>query len=241
MALPVPVGYSRAGLEWLDLAAAPHLLICGVTNSGKSCFIHGLCESLAPQAELIIVDLKGLEYAYLEKRHTVATALKETGAILVGLNRELDKRVQVLKKTGAVKIQDYHKLAPENREEMPYIVLVIDELAEIDNQTMLDHLNRLLRLARAVGIQVCGATQRADTETIKGSSKAQFYARLCFKMASEVDSRVVLGDNCSRAAYLPNLPGRALFKFGAIREVQTMLHPASESKQQLQTHKPQLA
>ena len=226
MALPVPIGYSRAGLEWLDLADAPHLLIAGITKGGKSNLLHVLCAALA-HVNLCIIDLKRLEFSYLRQSALVATNEKEAAKVLVGLNREMEKRMTTLETAGCVKIQDYNAQGGA----MSYMVLVIDELAELQDDTSLALLNRLLRLARACGISIVAATQRPSTKVIDGDSRGQFGARICFRMACEIDSRMILGENCSRAAYLPTIPGRAIFKFDKIREVQTMLHPASESKQ----------
>lgn len=221
MALPVPVGYSRAGLEWLDLAAAPHLLIAGTPGSGKSNLLHCIVASLS-KAEVYIIDLKRLEFSYLRGVVDIATSEKQAKSLLLALNKEMDKRLSILEDAGVVKIQDYEG-------EMPYVVCIIDELAELQDDVTQSLLNRLLRLSRACGISVVLATQRPSTTVISGDSRAMITARICYKVADELNSRMILGESCNRAAYLPNIPGRAIFKWSKYREVQTMFLPISEA------------
>lgn len=230
MALPVPVGYSRAGLEWLDLAAAPHFLIAGTPGSGKSNLLHCLCAALYERADIRIIDLKRLEFSYLRNQDIpVAATEKEAARTLFELNREMDRRLSVLEAAGCVKVQEYDG-------DMPFIVCVIDELAELQDDTCHALLNRLLRLARACGISIVAATQRPSTRVVDGDSRAQFAARLCYRVADELNSRMVLGETCNRAAYLPPIPGRAVFKWDRIREVQTMYLPVAEARKRLESH-----
>lgn len=227
MSLPVPLGMSRAGMEWLDLAAAPHLLIAGTPGSGKSNLLHCLCSALLERAEVYIIDLKRLEFAYLRGHAGIATSEKEAQSLLVALNKEMNRRLLVLEAAGCVKIQDY------KGGDMPYAVCVIDELAELQDDDSQGLLNRLLRLSRACGISVVAATQRPSTNAISGDSRANFAARIAYRVADELNSRMVLGETCSRAAYLPATPGRAIYKYDKIREVQTMFLPVAEAKQRL--------
>ena len=231
MAMPVPIGYSRAGLEWLDLAAAPHLLVAGTPGSGKSNLLHCLCASLADKAEIYIIDLKRLEFSYLRGVAEIATTEKEAQSLLVALNKEMNRRLLELESAGVVKIQDYAG-------EMDYIVCIIDELAELQDDASQDLLNRLLRLSRACGISVVAATQRPSTKVVDGDSRAQFSARIAYRVADELNSRMVLGESCSRAAYLPTVPGRAIFKYDKIREVQTMYLPIEQARKRLQNQLP---
>ena len=227
--LPIPIGYSRAGLEWLDLAAAPHLLVAGTPGSGKSNFLHCLCASLLGRAEVYIIDLKRLEFSYLHSHVEIATTEKEAMSLLLALNREMDRRLLELEKARVVKIQEY-------KEEMPYVVCIIDELAELQDERAGGLLNRLLRLSRACGISIVAATQRPSTNVVSGDSRANFTARLCYRVADELNSRMVLGETCNRAAYLPAVPGRAIFKWAKAREVQTMYLPVAEARQRLSSH-----
>jgi len=231
LALPIPIGYSRAGMEWLDLAAAPHLLVAGTPGSGKSNFLHCLCASLIARAQVYIIDLKRLEFAYLRGHAEIATSEKEAASLLAALNREMNRRLLLLEQAGVVKIQDYSG-------DMPFVVCVIDELAELQDDVAQGLLNRLLRLSRACGISIVAATQRPSTNVISGDSRANFAAKLAYRVADELNSRMVLGETCNRAAYLPTMPGRAIFRWDKTREVQTMFLPVEEAKQRLQQQQP---
>lgn len=145
MSLPFPIGVTQRGVEVLDLVEAPHLLVAGVTKYGKSNFLHVLINSLMPLAKVAIVDLKRLEFAYLENHCLLAETQEATLELMRRLNREMEKRIDTLKKARVVKIQDY------KGGDMPYIVLVVDEVAEIQEDETFHLLDRLVRLARAVG------------------------------------------------------------------------------------------
>ena len=225
--LPVPIGWSVKGLYVFDLVAAPHMLIAGESGKGKSNFLHGLIRSLLPRACVVVLDLKRLEFSYLRDHILLARNEDEGLAILRRLEMEMERRFDILERAGVEKIQKY-------RGRMPYIVFVVDEFAEIQSQASLNIIDRLVRLARAVGISVVVATQHPSSEVIKGKIKSQFDARLCFRVADGVNSRMVLGEHFSMGAYLPaDIPGRAIFRFGDTRLVQTMLYDIQAAKAQL--------
>lgn len=227
MALPVPVGVTQRGLEVFDLAEAPHLLVAGVPGFGKSNFLHVLIHTLLPLAFVAVIDFKRLEFAYLKERAAVTRAEADGLVLLQALNREMERRIDVLESAGCVKIQEYTG-------EMPFIVLVIDEVAEIKSQELLGLVDRIVRLARAVGISVVAATQRPSTTVLPGDTRAMFAGRLCYQVADELNSRMVLGETCPLAAHLPGIKGRAIFKLGlAEREVQTMYLPLAEAQKML--------
>ncbi|MCL5779616.1 MAG: FtsK/SpoIIIE domain-containing protein [Firmicutes bacterium] len=225
MTLPIPVGVSQQGLEVLDLAESPHLLVAGVPGFGKSNFLHVLIHSLLPRSLVCIIDLKRLEFAYLRDHAAVTRNEDEALAMLRMLNREMERRIDTLEAAGVVKIQDFAG-------EMPCIVLVVDEVAELKDEEALELIDRLVRLARAVGISVVAATQRPSIKVISGDTRAMFAARLCFQVADELNSRMVLGESCPLAANLPGIKGRAIFKFGLVeKEVQTMFLPLQRARE----------
>ncbi|MHB1042374.1 MAG: FtsK/SpoIIIE domain-containing protein [Eubacteriales bacterium] len=227
MALPVPIGVTQRGVEVLDLVEAPHLLVAGVTKYGKSNFLNVLINSLLPLARIAIVDLKRLEFSYLEGHCLLAETQRDALALMRRLNAEMERRIDILKKARVVKVQHY-------KGDMPYIVLVVDELAEIQEEETFHLLDRLVRLARAVGISVVAATQRPSVSVIKGDTRFNFPARLCYLAADEGSSRMILGEQCSLAAYLPAIPGRAIYKFGVTeKEVQTMYLPKEQAEKML--------
>jgi len=225
MSLPLPVGVSHSGPVVFDLVESPHLLIAGVPGFGKSNFLHVLIHSLLPKALVAIIDLKRLEFAYLGSHAALARTEQEALALMEALNKEMERRIDILEMNEVVKIQDY------KGDNMPFIVAVIDELAEIRNDDTMALIDRITRLARAVGISVVAATQRPSTKVLPGDTRAMFQARLCFQVADELNSRMVLGESCPLAAMLPGIKGRAIFKFGIEeKEVQTMFLPLKQAK-----------
>ncbi|GAB6180976.1 hypothetical protein JCM14036_22950 [Desulfotomaculum defluvii] len=225
MALPVPVGYSQRGLEVFDLAESPHLLVAGCPGYGKSNFLHVLIHSLMPVGKVAIVDLKRLEFAYLKEHCLVTRTEQDARKLLRALNREMERRIDTLEAAGVVKVQDY------SGDDMPFIVLVVDELAEVKDEEVLYLIDRIVRLARAVGISVVAATQRPSTKVVSGDTRAMFTARLCYQVPDEISSRMILGETCSQAAHLPGIKGRGIFKYGlTTMEVQTAFLPLAQAK-----------
>jgi len=230
LGIPLPIGYGRGGLVTIDLATAPHLLVGGTPGFGKSAFLHqAAITMLTHGVELYVIDLKRLEFAYLKGHAWVVTTEEAAIKLLQNLCREMDRRIDTLEAVGAVKIQD----TPQSVE-MPYICVVVDELAELQAEPFFDALNRLLRLCRAVGISIIASTQRPSVKVLDGDSRAMFAARLCYQVADELNSRMVLGEAHSEAAYLPGVPGRAVWRFGnTITEVQTMWLPVARARELL--------
>ncbi len=226
MYLPIPFGYSAAGLLVRDLADAPNLLVAGHPGAGKSNFLHVLAVSLllAKQIHLCIIDLKRLEFSYLKEKALLVIELDRARALLQAINKQLDKRLGLLEKAGVVKVQDY--TFP-----MPFIVLVIDELAEMQDEQCQIALNRILRLGRAAGVCVVAATQRPSSSMFQkfGDSKAMFAASMCFHVRDEVNSRMVL-DN-GKAALIPNIKGRAVYQWEMEIEVQSMYLPVKQARE----------
>ncbi|MDZ4042533.1 MAG: FtsK/SpoIIIE domain-containing protein [Eubacteriales bacterium] len=224
MSLPVPIGVSQRGLEVFDLAESPHLLVAGVPGFGKSNLLHVLIHSLLPRAFVAVIDFKRLEFAYLKQFAAVTRKEKDGLALMYALNQEMERRIDVLEAAGCVKIQEYSG-------EMPFIVLVVDEVAEIKSDELLGLVDRIVRLARAVGISVVAATQRPSTTVLPGDTRAMFAGRLCYQVADELNSRMVLGETCNLAAHLPGIKGRGIFKYGlSEREIQTMYLPLDQAQ-----------
>ena len=226
MGIPVPIGYGRAGLVVLDLATAPHLLVGGTPGFGKSGFLHQAAACMLHHGtQIFVIDLKRLEFAYLKDHAQVVTTEPQGVELLQALCREMERRLEYLEACSVVKIQDLQ--APD----LPYIAVIIDELAEIQADTFFEALNRLLRLCRAVGISIIAATQRPSVKVLDGDSRAMFAARLCYQVADELNSRMVLGETHPQAAYLPAVPGRGIYRFGnTTQEVQSMFLPVAKAR-----------
>jgi S-DNA-T family DNA segregation ATPase FtsK/SpoIIIE len=185
-----------------DLAAMPHMLIAGATGSGKSVMINALLTSLlyrnAPaDMKLILVDPKRVELGlYNDIPHLLTPVIVEPEKCISALKwavAEMERRYKLLAEVGNRNIVEYNT---EHKEDsMPYIVIVIDELADLmvlaaaDVETL---IVRLAQMARAVGIHLVLATQRPSVDVITGIIKANIPARLAFSVASQIDSRTIL-------------------------------------------------
>lgn len=213
--MPVPVGYGREGLIMLDLADAPHLLLGGGSRSGKSNWLHqAIVTLLRASCEVYIIDLKRLEFAWYKKHATCTHSEQGALEILRYANKEMERRMDLLEGK-VVKVQDWQG------ERLPYIAIVIDEITELKDDKAWELLNRLVRMAAALGISVVAATQRPSTKVIDGDTRALFTARISFRVADRKNSEIILDD--PRAAYLPKNKGAAIYRFAdSIMKVQTM-------------------
>jgi len=207
-----------------DLAQMPHLLIAGSTGTGKSVFLNSLILSMLYKAtpdelKLLLVDPKRLELGlYEEIPHLLAPVVtdpKIASNVLRNATREMEARLKLLAGRGVRNIDQYNRTFQkgqslslfddvENAEQkpLPYIVIVIDELADlmmVDTSNVEESITRLAQMARAVGIHLILATQRPSVDVITGLIKANFPARISFRVASKVDSRTILDANGSES------------------------------------------
>ncbi len=205
-----------------DLAGMPHLLIAGSTGTGKSVAINAMIMSILykatpDQVRLILVDPKRLELGNYEGVPHLYTSIitepKVAANALRNAVREMERRLKLLAARGVRNIDQYNRLfdradtpslfAEESDEEpIPYIVIVIDELADLmmlDSHNVEESITRLAQMARAVGIHLVLATQRPSVDVITGLIKANFPARVSFRVATKVDSRTILDANGAEA------------------------------------------
>jgi S-DNA-T family DNA segregation ATPase FtsK/SpoIIIE len=212
--LTLAVGKTTSGeIAILDLAKMPHLLIAGTTGSGKSVCLNTIICSLLYQAtpeevKFIIIDPKKVEmtlFRALEGYHLmgaediaepIVTTPENAVLALRALEKEMDQRYNVLAEAVVRNIDEYNtRMRAQGEPLMPYIVLVIDELADLMMLSPKDveaPIARLAQLARAVGIHLVIATQRPSVDVITGVIKANFPARIAFQVATRVDSRTIL-------------------------------------------------
>ncbi|HXX01749.1 MAG TPA: DNA translocase FtsK, partial [Candidatus Acidoferrales bacterium] len=205
-----------------DLAGMPHLLIAGSTGTGKSVAINAMIMSILykatpHQVKLILVDPKRLElgnYEGVPHLYTpIITEPKLAANALRNAVREMERRLKLLAEKGVRNIDQYNRLFedeetlslfgddPEERP-IPYIVIIIDELADLmmlDSGNVEESVTRLAQMARAVGIHLVLATQRPSVDVITGLIKANFPARISFRVATKVDSRTILDANGAEA------------------------------------------
>jgi len=206
-ALNFVVGKDVSGKPvYADLAKMPHMLVAGSTGSGKTIFLNTLIISLlyknSPKdLRIIMVDPKRVEFSlYANLPHLLTPIIydaEKTSNALAWLIAEMERRFKVLAGAGSRNISSYQSLAKKNSklEEMPYIALIVDELADLmaaKSNEMEAGIVRIAQMARAVGIHLVLATQRPSVEVITGLIKANITARASFKVASQVDSRTIL-------------------------------------------------
>jgi S-DNA-T family DNA segregation ATPase FtsK/SpoIIIE len=189
-----------------DLGELPHLLIAGTTGSGKTVCVNALISSILFKAQpeevkFVMVDPKMVELAvFNELPHLlcpVVTDVKKVSGALSWVVGEMERRYQLLAKRGVRNIDIYNEKFPEI-ERIPYIVVIIDELADlmaVASRDIENAITRLAQLSRAVGIHIILATQRPSVDVVTGVIKANFPARISFRVASKVDSRTVLDMN----------------------------------------------
>ena len=218
--LPIAIGKKIDNENFIvDLAAMPHLLMAGATGQGKSVGLNAILVSLLykkhpSQLKFVLVDPKKVElsiYKTIEK-HFLAKLPGEEDAIITDTKKvvhtlnalciEMDNRYDLLKEAGCRNIREYNekfaarKLNPEKGHQfLPFIVLVVDEFADLimtAGKEVEMPIARLAQLARAVGVHLIIATQRPSVNIITGTIKANFPARIAFKVSSKIDSRTIL-------------------------------------------------
>jgi S-DNA-T family DNA segregation ATPase FtsK/SpoIIIE len=223
--LSLPFGKDLIGrIRAADLTQMPHLLIAGATGTGKSVFINSLLMGMLFKAtpdelKLVLVDPKQLElglYSNIPHLLTpVVTDAKVASHVLRNATREMERRLKLLAQRAVRNIEQYNRSFEkgqslslfDNAEDqehrpLPYVVIVIDELADlmmVDTNGVEESITRLAQMARAVGIHLILATQRPSVDVITGLIKANFPARISFRVASKVDSRTILDTNGSES------------------------------------------
>lgn len=218
--MPIAIGKRIDNTNFIvDLAAMPHLLMAGATGQGKSVGLNAILVSLLykkhpSQLKFVLVDPKKVElsiYKTIEKHflaklpgeeESIITDTKKVVHTLNALCIEMDNRYDLLKEAGCRNIREYNekfvarKLNPEKGHDfMPFIVLVVDEFADLimtAGKEVEMPIARLAQLARAIGIHLIIATQRPSVNIITGTIKANFPARIAFKVSSKIDSRTIL-------------------------------------------------
>ncbi|MGB2768465.1 MAG: DNA translocase FtsK 4TM domain-containing protein [Candidatus Zixiibacteriota bacterium] len=205
--LTLAFGKSSSGEPFVtDLGKMPHLLVAGATGSGKSVCVNAITTSLlyrlAPEeVRFVMIDPKMLELSVYEGiphlERSVITNPKVAEHVLFEIVTEMEERYRRLAKCGVRNIEDFNRR--QKREEiLPYIVIIVDELADLmmsSSNRVEALITRLAQMARAVGIHLILATQRPSVDVITGLIKANFSARIAFQVASKIDSRTILDGN----------------------------------------------
>ena len=216
--LAVALGKTTSGESYtIELNKLPHLLVAGTTGSGKSVCINAIITSILfrsspEEVRFILIDPKKLElaaYKALEKHHLISsddvdelvmTSPENAVSALRAAEQEMSRRYDVFAEAVVRNIDEYRAKAKENSdmENIPYIVIIIDELADLMIRAAKEveaPIARLAQMSRAVGIHLVVATQRPSVDVITGVIKANFPARIAFQVASRIDSRTILDSN----------------------------------------------
>ena len=202
--IPICIGKDISGnIEVIDLSKTPHLLVAGTTGSGKSVFINNLLASLLykfspDELRLILIDPKMLELSvYNDIAHLLTPVVTEPKKSIIALKwvcKEMERRYSLMNELSTRSLEGYNQKS-ENK--LPYIVVFIDEMADLmmtAGKEVEHYVQRLAQMARACGIHLVMATQRPSVDIITGSIKANFPSRISFQVASKYDSRTVLGE-----------------------------------------------
>ena len=203
--IPICIGKDISGnIEVIDLSKTPHLLVAGTTGSGKSVFINTLLASLlykfSPEdLRLILIDPKMLELSvYNDIAHLLTPVVTEPKKAIIALKwvcKEMERRYSLMNEENTRSLEGYNQ---KSIEKLPYIVVFIDEMADLmmtAGKEVEHYVQRLAQMARACGIHLVMATQRPSVDIITGSIKANFPSRISFQVASKYDSRTVLGES----------------------------------------------
>ena len=203
--LLVSLGRDVAGKAlFANVAKMPHLLVAGATGSGKSIYIHSLITSLLyrnpPEAlRFIMIDPKRVELTvYNDIPHMLTPTIIETKKAIITLKwlaKEMERRYGVLLSAGVRDILSYHKEKKESNPPMPYLIVIIDELADLMStypREVEASIVRLAQMSRAVGIHLILSTQRPSVEVITGLIKANITSRIALQVASQIDSRTII-------------------------------------------------
>ncbi|MCX7991161.1 MAG: DNA translocase FtsK 4TM domain-containing protein [Proteobacteria bacterium] len=218
--IPLCIGKDTTGNPFIaDLTKMPHLLIAGSTGSGKSVCINAMILSILfklkpDEAKFIMIDPKMLELSLYQDiphlAYPVVTTPEEASKVLKWAIREMDQRYELMAGNAVRNIEQYNAKLDERgqkslfsqedteRKKLPYIIIIIDELADlmmVSAKEVENYITRLAQKARAAGIHLIVATQRPSVDVITGLIKANFPARIAFKVASKVDSRTILDVN----------------------------------------------
>ena len=204
--LTIALGKDIVGNPFItDLKKLPHLLIAGTTGSGKSVGVNAMLVSLLyrnspDQLKLLMIDPKMLEFSiYNDIPHLLTPVITQPKQAIVALANmvvEMEKRYKLMSKTKTKNIENYNEKAKkEGREAFPYIVVIIDELADLMMTAGKDvefYIARLAQMARAAGIHLIVATQRPSVDVVTGLIKANLPSRISYKVGQKIDSKIIL-------------------------------------------------
>ena len=229
MIAPFPVGKTPDGkLIVEDMYRLPHMIVGGMTGFGKTSFVLGIMvASLLKGNKVSIIDRKGVDFPRFKPWVNLALTDAETETLLKQHIQEMHRRQRILRDAECQNYEEYL----ENHDDLPYLVLIIDELTQIKNKACFEAIGDMSVLSRVSGISMVLATQKPGAKIWDGFTdvRSQCSGRMCFKVADQTDSQIVLGSGNTRGAELPKIEGRAIWNNDSDTMVQAMYLSAKEA------------
>lgn len=222
MIAPFPVGQTPDGkLIVEDLHKLPHMMCAGVTGFGKTSFVLGIAVASRLKGNHVsIIDRKGVDFNLISPWCNIALTEDETEELLIKHIAEMHRRLSILRESNC---QNFKKYC-EKHNDLPYLVLIIDELTQIENKKCFEAIGDIAVLSRVTGISMILATQRPDAKLWDGFTgvRSQCAGAMCFRVRDGTDSQIALGSGNTRGADLPKIPGRAIWNNDSDTMVQSM-------------------
>ncbi|SHN84755.1 FtsK/SpoIIIE domain-containing protein [Desulfitobacterium chlororespirans] len=229
MLAPLPIGVTPSGkLIVEDMYKLPHAMCGGMTNYGKTSWLIGVMTALLLSGvKVSVIDRKGLDFPRFAPWVNLALTETETENLLDAHIQEMRRRTKILKAHSCQNYQEYR----EKHNDLPYLVLIVDELTQIKSKAAQEAIDDLAHLARASGISLILATQKPSGKVWDGftDTRSMLAGALCFYVRDVMDSQIVLGMGNTRGAELPKIQGRAIWNNDTDQMVQTMYLSAREA------------
>ena len=236
MFAPFPVGKTPDGKTIVeDMYQLPHMMVGGMTGYGKTSFLLGAMVALLLKGvKVSVIDRKGVDFPRFSPWVNLALTETETESLLQRHIQEMHRRQRILREA---ECQNYAEYA-EHHDDLPYLVLFIDELTQIRNKACFESIGDMAVLSRVSGISMVLATQKPSAKIWDGFTdvRSQLAGAMCFHVRDATDSQIVLGSGNTRGAELPKIKGRAIWNNSNDTMVQAMYLSAKEAYAVLNEH-----
>lgn len=236
MIAPFPVGKTPDGKTIVeDMYKLPHMMVGGITGFGKTSFLLVVMVALLLKGvKVSVIDRKGVDFPRFSPWVNLALTDAETEVLLQQHITEMHRRQRILREAGCQNFAEYLEL----HQDLPYLVLFIDELTQIKNKACFEAIGDMAVLSRVSGISMVLATQKPGAKIWDGFTdvRSQLSGAMCFHVRDQIDSQVVLGSGNTRGAELPKIEGRAIWNNDNDVMVQSMYLSAKEAYAILTEH-----